>query len=305
MTEERFSVSKEDEGTRLDKYLSEVIEDVTRSHVQKWIAEGFVSVDGRQRKANYRVVEGEELTVMVPAPAETAILPVQMDLDIVYEDKDLLIVNKPVGMVVHPAPGHLDDTLVNGIMHHCGDDLSGINGELRPGIVHRIDKDTTGLLVVCKNDKTHVSLAEQLKNHTIDRVYEAIVYNNVKDDEGMVEGPIGRHPVRRREMSINHKNGRDAVTHYKVIERLNRGFTHIELKLETGRTHQIRVHMTSMGHPLLGDPLYGPKNSPFKLPGQMLHARTLGFWHPGLEEYVSFSVAPPEAFQNALNRLRS
>jgi len=226
-----------------------------------------------------------------------------MELDIVYEDEDLLIVNKPVGMVVHPAPGHYDDTLVNGIMAHCGNSLSGINGELRPGIVHRIDKDTTGLLVICKNDFTHVHLAKQLKDHTIDRVYEAIVYNNVKDNEGSVEGPIGRHPVRRKEMAINHKNGRDALTHYKVLKRLKNGFTHLELKLETGRTHQIRVHMTSIGHPLLGDPLYGPKKHPFKLPGQMLHARSLGFIHPRTEAYVSFEVEPPEIFKSVIKRL--
>lgn len=300
-----FIITQEEAGTRLDKFLADQLEDITRSHVQKWIAEGLVTVNHEIKKVNYKVTVNDQVIVIVPEPKVVEIVATPMNLDIIYEDEDLLIVNKPADMVVHPAPGHYEDTLVNGIMHHCGDQLSGINGELRPGIVHRIDKDTTGLLVVCKSDFAHVDLAQQLKEHTIDRVYEAIVYNNVKEDEGTVEGPIGRHPVQRKKMAINYKNGREATTHYKVIERLSNGFTHIELKLETGRTHQIRVHMTSIGHPILGDPLYGPQKSPFKLQGQMLHARTLGFKHPRTGDYVCFSVEPPEAFKNVITRLKS
>ncbi len=272
---------------------------------KKWIDEGCVLVDGKVVKRNYKLTSGELLEITPPELKEVSIEPTEMALDIVYEDQDILIINKPVDLVVHPAPGHYNDTLVNGIMYHCKDQLSGINGEQRPGIVHRIDKDTTGLLVVCKNDQAHVDLAKQLKEHTIDRVYEAIVYNNLSEDEGFVEGPIGRHPVQRKKMAINYKNGKEAKTHYKVISRLSKGFTHIELKLETGRTHQIRVHMTSIGHPLLGDALYGPKNMPMNLPGQMLHARTLGFVHPRTKEYVSFTVEPPQAFLKALKLLKN
>ncbi len=303
---ERYDFFIEDTNTknRLDKYLSEMLDGYTRSHIQKWITEGQVTVNDKVQKANYKLRLNDSVTVLVPEAVAVAIEPVPMDLDIIYEDLDLLIVNKPVDMVVHPAPGHFNDTLVNGIMHHCKDQLSGINGELRPGIVHRIDKDTTGLLVVCKNDTAHVSLASQLKAHSIDRIYHAIVYNNVKEDVGTIEGPIGRHPTRRKEMAINPANGKPAVTHYKVIERLKNGFTYVELRLETGRTHQIRVHMTSMGHPLLGDPLYGPKNSPYKLPGQMLHAKTLGFIHPRTGDYVSFDSELSNDFKKALSLLR-
>lgn len=304
MNKEHFTIEEDNVGLRLDKFLADQLEDITRSHVQKWIVDGLVQVNGKVRKANYKLSNNDQVIVDVPEVKEVEIVPTPMDLDIVYEDDDLLVVNKPIGMVVHPAPGHYDDTLVNGIMHHCKDQLSGINGELRPGIVHRIDKDTTGLLIICKNDFAHVHIAAQLKEHTIDRVYEAIVYNNVGDDEGTVEGPIGRHPIRRKEMAVNYKNGRDAITHYKVIERLKNGFTHVELRLETGRTHQIRVHMTKIGHPLLGDPLYGPRNGPFNTPGQMLHARTLGFIHPRTETYMTFSVEPPESFKKSLRLLK-
>ncbi len=305
----RNSIEVEDGGNnvRLDKYLATIYDNQSRSHLQKWIDEGCVLVDGKVVKRNYKLTSGELLEITPPELKEVSIEPTEMALDIVYEDQDILIINKPVDLVVHPAPpGHYNDTLVNGIMYHCKDQLSGINGEQRPGIVHRIDKDTTGLLVVCKNDQAHVDLAKQLKEHTIDRVYEAIVYNNLSEDEGFVEGPIGRHPVQRKKMAINYKNGKEAKTHYKVISRLSKGFTHIELKLETGRTHQIRVHMTSIGHPLLGDALYGPKNMPMNLPGQMLHARTLGFVHPRTKEYVSFTVEPPpQAFLKALKLLKN
>lgn len=303
MNNESYCVTEETAGLRLDKYIATMMEDITRSHIQKWIVEGLVRVNGIDRKSNYKLKSGDEVIVTIPEVKEVAIKPTAMDLEIVYEDDDLLVINKAVNMVVHPGPGHYDDTLVNGIMYHCKDQLSGINGELRPGIVHRIDKDTTGLLVICKNDFAHVHLAAQLKAHTIDRVYEAIVYNNVKEDQGSIEGPIGRHPTRRKEMAVNYKNGRDATTHYKVLKRLKNGFTHIELRLETGRTHQIRVHMTKLGHPLLGDTLYGPKNSPFNLPGQMLHAKTLGFIHPRTETYMSFTAEVPEIFNKALSRL--
>lgn len=303
MTKAAFTVTATQSGHRLDKYLATVMTDITRSHIQKWIADQLVTVDGRVRKANFKLKEGAQVSVTVPEAKATEIVATAMALDIVYEDEDLLIVNKPAGMVVHPAPGHYDDTLVNGIMAHCGDSLSGINGELRPGIVHRIDKDTTGILVICKNDVAHVHLARQLKDHTMDRVYEAIVYNNVKADKGTVKGPIGRHPTRRKEMAINPKNGKEATTHYQVLGRLKKGFTHVALKLETGRTHQIRVHMTSIGHPLLGDPLYGPKKHPYNLPGQMLHAKSLGFIHPRTGDYVHFTAEAPEAFQKMLNVL--
>lgn len=304
MNKETFVIEEDNIGTRLDKFLADHLDNVTRSHVQKWIVEGVVEVNDKVRKSNYKLRAGDVVNLTVPENKEVEIVATPMDLDIVYEDNDLLVVNKPAGMVVHPAPGHYDDTLVNGVMYHCKDQLSGINGELRPGIVHRIDKDTTGLLVICKNDFTHVHIAAQLKAHTIDRVYEAITYNTIKDAEGTIEGPIGRHPIRRKEMAVNYKNGRDATTHYKVIRRLKNGFTHIELRLETGRTHQIRVHMTKIGHPLLGDKLYGPRNSPFNLPGQVLHARTLGFIHPRTEEYISFSVDPPHSFTKVLRVLK-
>lgn len=291
-------------GTRIDKFLVDHLEDVSRSHLQKWISDGHVLVNGECVKTNYKLRAGDMLNINEPEPVEVAIEAVAIDLDIVYEDSDLLIINKPAGMVVHPAPGHYDDTLVNAVMAHCKDDLSGINGELRPGIVHRIDKDTSGLLVICKNDKAHVHVAAQLKEHSITRKYEAIVFNNIKDDEGTIEGPIGRHPKDRKRMTINHRKGKEATTHYRVIERLKDGFTYVQCQLETGRTHQIRVHMASIGHPLLGDPLYGPKKQPINLPGQMLHAKTLGFIHPKTGDYIEFSAPLPEAFAKALERLR-
>lgn len=300
----QITVNNENSGNRIDKFLSIELKDVSRSHIQKWIDEGCVIVNTVIVKRNYKVKAGDIVDVSIPEVKEVEIAPTAMTLDIVYEDQDILIINKPVDMVVHPAPGHYTDTLVNGIMYHCKEQLSGINGELRPGIVHRIDKDTTGLLVVCKNDTAHVDLAAQLKAHSIERVYEAIVYNNIKDDEGIIEGPIGRHPKDRKKMTINHKNGKEATTHYRVIQRLKNGFTHVELQLETGRTHQIRVHMASIGHPLLGDPLYGPKSSPYKLPGQMLHARTLGFYHPRTKEKVLFNVEPPYVFLDTLRKLQ-
>lgn len=290
-------------GQRIDKYLVTIYKEHSRSHIQKWIKDGCVSINQKIVKSNYKLQANDEIIINEPEIKEVAIISTDMELDIIYEDEDLLIINKPAGLVVHPAPGHYNDTLVNGIMAYCKENLSGINGELRPGIVHRIDKDTTGLLIVCKNDQAHRSIAKQLKAHSIHRIYEAIVFNNFIEDEGEVKGPIGRHPNQRKRMSINYKTGKEAITHYKVLDRLKKGFTHVELQLETGRTHQIRVHLTSIGHPILGDPLYGPKKQPFKIEGQLLHAKTIGFIHPRTNEFLSFTVKPPDKFRHILSLL--
>lgn len=292
---------------RIDKYLAELMNEYTRSYIQKLIKEEQVSVNGKVVKANYKVDIHDEVSIIVPDLEPLDVAPQAISLNIIYEDSDFLIINKPQDMVVHPAPGHNEDTVVNAVLYHCKDELSGINGILRPGIVHRIDKNTSGLLVVCKNDKAHVHIAKQLKDHTITRKYEAIVYNTVKENEGMIDAPIGRHPSNRKLMAINYKNGKRAVTHYKVLERLKGNYTHVELSLETGRTHQIRVHMASIHHPLLGDDVYGPKNKKksFKLEGQVLHARTLGFIHPTTEQYVEFTSELPKYFQELLIKLRN
>ena len=254
-------------------------------------------------KANYKVQAGDEIRISLPDLSEPDILPEDIPLDILYEDEDVMVVNKPKGMVVHPSAGHTSGTLVNAILFHCQGNLSGINGVMRPGIVHRIDKDTTGALLICKNDVAHRDLAEQLKEHSIKRRYRAIVSGNLKDDEGTVEGPIGRHPVDRKKMAINYKNGKEAITHYKVLERFGNA-TYIECRLETGRTHQIRVHMTSIGHPLLGDEVYGSGKNPYHLQGQALHAMVLGFVHPRTGEYLEFTAPLPEYFTNLLEKLR-
>ena len=269
-----------DSGLRIDKYLSTVNEQLSRSYIQKLLKSGLVLVDGKPVKASYQVDEGDVISLDIPEAVEPEIEPENMDLDILYEDQDVILVNKPKGMVVHPAAGHYSHTLVNGLMHHCKDQLSGINGVMRPGIVHRIDMDTTGVIIACKNDMAHNSIAAQLKEHSITRRYQAIVHGVLKDDAGTVEGPIGRHPTDRKKMSINYNNGKSAVTHYKVLKRF-RQYTHVECRLETGRTHQIRVHMASIGHPLLGDLVYGPGKCPIPgLQGQTLHAGVLGFIHP-------------------------
>ena len=294
---------QEDQQMRLDKYLSEQFPEQTRSYLQKLIKDGEVTVNGKNVKTGYQLSKGDEVSVNIPEPKELDVEPQKMDLDIVYEDDDVILVNKPKGMVVHPAPGHTTDTLVNGLLYHCKDNLSGINGVARPGIVHRIDRDTTGILIVCKNDMSHNSIAVQLKEHSINRRYRALVHGNLKDDTGTVEGPIGRHPIDRKKMAINEKNGKPAVTHYTVLERFG-NYTLIECKLETGRTHQIRVHMTSIGHPLVGDEVYGPAKCPFKLQGQCLHAMVLGFVHPRTEEYMEFSADLPEYFEDLLRKLR-
>ncbi len=292
----------EKDNIRIDRYLSDHCEGFSRSYLQKLLKSGEVFINGKAVKSNYKVSAGDEIHVEIPEAAVPPILPEKMDLDILYEDADLLMVNKPKGMVVHPAAGHLSGTLVNGLMEHCKD-LSGINGILRPGIVHRIDRDTTGVLVVCKNDLTHNDIARQLKAHSITRVYYAIVHGNIKEDEGVVDAPIGRHPTDRKKMSINEKNGKPAITHYHVLNRSGR-FTYLECRLETGRTHQIRVHMASIGHPLLGDSVYGSSKAPYSgLEGQTLHAGILGIRHPRTGEYLEIQAPLPEYFVDLLEKL--
>ena len=300
---EEFLVSWEEEGERIDKYLSALCPDLSRSYVQKLLKSGNVLVDGRQVKVSYSIQEGERIFLDVPEAVEPEIEAEPMELDILYEDKDVILVNKPKGMVVHPAPGHYSHTLVNGLMAHCKGQLSGINGILRPGIVHRIDMDTTGVLIACKNDMAHNSIAAQLKEHSIVRRYQAIVHGRIEEAEGRIEGDIGRDPVHRKRMCINEKNGKPAVTHYRVLERF-RQFTYVECRLETGRTHQIRVHMASIRHPLLGDTVYGPVKCPFpRLQGQTLHAGVLGFVHPRSGDYMEFSAPLPSYFQELLRTL--
>lgn len=300
-----FSIDHETEGQRIDRYLSDTLEDRSRSYIQKIIKDGHVTVNQKPVKANYRLSFGDRVEVTLPEAKEPDIEPENIPLDILYEDQDIIMVNKPKQMVVHPAPGHYSGTLVNALMYHCGDELSGINGCMRPGIVHRIDMDTTGSLVVCKNDKAHQSLSEQLKEHSIRRIYVAIVHGNIKEDSGTVNAPIGRHPTDRKKMSTHCKNGRNAITHYRVLERFG-DYTYIQCELETGRTHQIRVHMASIGHPLVGDEVYGPKKCPFKgLQGQTLHARTLGIIHPSTGEYLEVNAPLPEYFVDLLDRLRN
>ena len=297
-------IDEEQAGIRIDKYLAETMPDLSRSYIQKLIKDGQVTVNQVPQKANYKIVVGDCLTVEEPELKEPDIVPENIALDILYEDKDLLIVNKPKGMVVHPSAGHYSGTLVNALMFYCKEDLSGINGVMRPGIVHRIDMDTTGSLIVCKNDFTHNHIAEQLKVHSINRVYHAIVHGVIKEDGGTVNAPIGRHPIERKKMSINHQNGKEAVTHYKVLKRFS-NYTYIECKLETGRTHQIRVHMASIQHPLLGDVVYGPQKTSHKLQGQTLHAKTIGIIHPRTGEYLEIDAPLPEYFEELLQKLEN
>ena len=303
MTKE-YLVSQEQAGMRIDKYLSEIQEELSRSYLQKLIKSGEVYVNGQAVKSSYKTASGDRISFAVPEAVEPEIEAEPMDLDILYEDEDLIVLNKPKGMVVHPAAGHYSQTLVNGLMYHCQGELSGINGVMRPGIVHRIDMDTTGVLVVCKNDLAHSGIADQLKVHSITRRYRAIVHGVIKEDSGTVNAPIGRHPVDRKKMAVNYKNGKEAVTHYQVLERF-RDFTYVECRLETGRTHQIRVHMASIRHPLLGDEVYGPARTKqfLNLQGQTLHAGVLGFLHPRTGEYMEFTAPLPEYFTHLLATL--
>ncbi len=297
-----FEVGGEYSETRIDKYLAELDSELTRSAVQKLIDDEMVTVNGAVPRKNMKLKEGDKILLTVPEPVPPEALPENIPLDIVYEDDDLLVVNKPRGMVVHPAAGNPDGTLVNALLYHCGDSLSGINGILRPGIVHRIDKDTSGLLIVAKNDFSHRLLAEQIKEHSFTRKYQAVVCGNIKDDSGTINAPIGRHPTDRKKMTVTLKNSREAVTHYRVMARY-RGYTHVELTLETGRTHQIRVHMAHIGHPIAGDPVYGGKNYLKKLDGQCLHAYYISFVHPRTNETLTLSAPLPQYFTDFLETL--
>lgn len=289
------------DGVRLDAFLPEVQEGLSRNAVQKLAEKGEILVNGKAVKKNHKLKAGDEITFSLPEPEEVDILPEEIPLDIVYEDEDVIVINKPKGLVVHPAPGHWSGTLVNALMFHCGDSLSGINGEKRPGIVHRIDMDTSGLLIVAKNDFAHAALAEQLKDHTLAREYEAIVVGNIKSDSGTINAPIGRHPVDRKKMTVTEKNSREAITHYQVLARYQ-GFTHLALKLETGRTHQIRVHLAWQNHPILGDEVYG-RGRQLGLSSQCLHARRLRFVHPRSGETVTVECPLPEYFTEILRKL--
>lgn len=298
----RILATTEWEDERIDKVITGEVATLSRSFIQKLIKDGQLFVNGASVKANYRVKEGDDILFSIPKAVEPDIEPEKMDLDILYEDESLLIVNKPKDMVVHPAPGHYSGTLVNGILYHCKGNLSGINGILRPGIVHRIDKDTTGALIICKSDIAHNFIAGQLKEHSITRKYFAIVHGVIKEEEGTIEGAIGRDPLDRKKMCINEKNGKHAVTHFKVLKRFSE-YTYVSCQLETGRTHQIRVHMTSIGHPLLGDEIYGKRATKFKLQGQTLHAGVIGFIHPKTKEYMEFLAPLPEYFEHLLKIL--
>lgn len=289
-------------GARLDSYLAERLPELSRSAVQHLIEDGSITLNGCPLRKNAKTSSGDRICIQIPEPRVTDLSPQDIPLDVAYEDADVIIINKPRGMVVHPAPGHPDQTLVNALMYHCGAGLSGINGEIRPGIVHRIDKDTSGLLIVAKNDEAHRILAEQLKDHSLSRIYDAVVCGRVKNDSGTVDVPIGRHPTDRKRQAVNVKNARRAVTHYEVVARYN-GYTHIRCKLETGRTHQIRVHMAHIGHPILGDLIYGRKKPEKGLSGQCLNASSLTFRHPKTNELITVSVPLPEYFTGVLQKL--
>lgn len=297
-----FLITAEDSGKRLDRYLTEQLPELSRSRIQELIGAGQVQVNHQTVKANYKLKKDDAVTVVIPAPEPLEVLPEAIPLDILYEDGDLLVVNKPQGMVVHPAAGNYSGTLVNALLYHCRD-LSGINGILRPGIVHRIDKDTSGVLVVAKNDAAHRHLAKQIKEHSVTRTYLALVHGTIKEQSGKIEAPIGRDPRERKRMAVVDKNGKEAVTSYTVLERFV-DYTYLQLRLKTGRTHQIRVHMAYLGHPVVGDPKYGPQKPHFGLEGQALHASTLGFVHPRTGAYLEFTAPLPQYFADLLEQLR-
>ena len=297
-----ITLISQENGVRADQFLSQSLDNLTRSAAQKLLEAGHVLRDGKALKKNDKLKEGDEITVLIPDPTEVEIQPQDIPLDVIYEDEDVIVVNKPVGMVVHPAPGHPDGTLVNALMFHCGDSLSGINGELRPGIVHRIDRDTSGLIIAAKNDAAHLALADQLQDHSLYREYEAVIIGGLKADEGTIDLPIARHATDRKKMAINHYNGRRAVTHWTVLERFS-GYTHLQCRLETGRTHQIRVHLSAQGHPVLGDPVYSGERKGFpELAGQCLHARKLSFIHPRTGERLTLECPLPDYFTATLAR---
>lgn len=301
MEQVTYTINEEQHLERIDKVLSTLNESWSRSQVQQWIKDDLVIVNGQTIKGNYKGKSGDEIVINIPDPEPLDVVPEEMDLEIYYEDEDVLVVNKPRGMVVHPAPGHTTGTLVNGLMAHCKD-LSGINGVMRPGIVHRIDKDTSGLLMVAKNDMAHESLVNQLVKKTVTRRYKAIVHGVIPHDKGTIDAPIGRDEKDRQSMTVTEKNSKDAVTHFQVLERF-KDFTFVECQLETGRTHQIRVHMKYIGYPLAGDPKYGPKKT-IELDGQALHAGILGFDHPRTKEYLQFEAPLPKEFEDVLDWLR-
>ena len=299
-----FIVGDVDAGKRLDSFLAEKnTANYTRSFIGKMIEENLVLYNGKPSKASTKMKTGDRIELFEKEPEPLAVKGEEIPLEIVYEDDDLMVINKPRGMVVHPAPGHTSGTLVNAVLSHAGESLSSINGVLRPGIVHRIDKDTSGLILVCKNDFSHKALAKQLEEHSITRRYHAICSGRLKEEQGTVSAPIGRDEKNRKQQAINYKHGKEAITHYRLLENLQNASL-LECRLETGRTHQIRVHMKSIGHPLLGDPLYGPKKNLYAIKGQALHAMVLGFVHPRSEEYMEFSADYPEDFQKLLNKLR-
>lgn len=303
-SQEKIVVAETETGHRIDQFITSKYPDFSRSYVQKLIKDDKVTVNGKKIKSNYKLVLNDEIIFSIPKPEELNIKPEDIPLDILYEDQDIIIINKGKNMVVHPAAGHYSGTIVNGLLYHCKDGLSGINGVLRPGIVHRIDRNTTGVIVVCKNDISHRCIAEQLKEHSITRKYNAIVYNCINEIEGTINAPIGRHPIERKKMAINYQNGKQAVTHFTVLENLGGKYSHVECQLETGRTHQIRVHMASIHHPLVGDDIYGPSKNSFHLEGQALHARVLGFIHPTTKKYVEFEAPLPDYFEKLLKHLR-
>lgn len=303
MDEFKFEVTERDSGERIDKFITDYVDSLTRSYIQKMIAGGQCLVNGKAVKASYRVKEEDEVVLSLPESVEPDIAAEDIPLDILYEDADLLVVNKPKGMVVHPAPGHYSGTLVNAVMYHCSGSLSGINGVMRPGIVHRIDRDTSGSLIICKNDTAHDSIAAQLKEHSVNRIYHAIVYGVLKEDEMTIDAPLGRHPKDRMKMAVV-SGGKRAVTHVQVLKRFQK-FTYVSCRLETGRTHQIRVHMAYIGHPILGDEVYAPgRKSPVKCEsGQILHAKVIGFSHPASGKYIEFDAPLPDEFRHLLEAL--